>query len=162
MSAVVIDTTNGYWFTAADLPALQVASYYPERTTNESHVIRDFLNAHGADFEQIGFSVRVGQALKPDPTHLIGVQKSTIYSSRKRIDVVGVTNGVVTLVEAKTRIEPSALGQILTYRELWMHDNPGADQPHLAVIGRYSDQDTVNALQAHGVDVYIYEAATVV
>lgn len=156
-----IDTTNGYWFTAADLPKLQVAKYYPERTSKESDVIRDYLNAHGADFEQIGFSVRCGQALKPDPTHLIGVQKSTIYSSRKRIDVVGVFGGQVTLVEAKARIEPSALGQILTYRKLWMQDNPGVGEPRLVLIGRYSDTDTVDACTAHGVNVFIYEAAAI-
>ena len=156
---MTIDTTNGYWFTALDLPALQVQSYYPERTTNESHVIRDYLNAHGAEFDQIGFSVRVGQSLQPDPTHLIGVQKSTIYSSRKRIDVVGVKGDYVTLVEAKARVEPSALGQILTYRLLWLQDNPGARDPKLVIIGRYTDQDTQKSLNAHGVDVYIYEAA---
>lgn len=158
---MTIDTTNGYWFTAADLPKLQVQKYYPERTSKESDVIRDYLNAHGADFEQIGFSVRVGQALKPDPTHLIGVQKSTIYSSRKRIDIVGVFSEQVTLVEAKARIEPSALGQILTYRQLWMQDNPGFGEPRLVLIGRYSDTDTVNALTSHGVNVYIYDTAEV-
>jgi hypothetical protein len=156
---VNIDKTNGYWFTAADLPALKVASYYPERTTNESHVIRDFLNARGADLEHIGFSVRVGQALKPDPTHMVGVQKSTIYSSRKRIDVIGVAGDDVTLIEAKARVEPSALGQILTYRKLWMEDTQAARAPRLIIIGRYSDHDTINSLTAHGVDVLIYEAA---
>jgi hypothetical protein len=147
---------NGYWFTAADLPTLQVASYYPERTTRESGVIRDYLLAHGGEFDRFGFSVRVGQALQPDPTHLIGVQKSTIYSSRKRIDLVGIRLPLHTLVEAKARIEPSALGQILTYDRLYRQDNPSVTATHLVVIGRYTDTDTQRALNAHGVDVFIY------
>lgn len=147
---------NGYWFTSADLPALQVQTFYPERTVRESGVIRDYLAAHGAEFDRIGFSVRVGQALTPDPTHLIGVQKSTIYSSRKRIDVVGVAGTRHTLIEAKQRIEPSALGQILTYEKLYREDNPDVADTRKVVIGRYTDTDTQKALNAHGVDVYIY------
>lgn len=156
----MIDTTNGYWFTAADLPTLHVQAFYPERTSRESGVIRDYLRAHGHEFSQIGFSVRVGQALKPDPTHLIGVQKSTIYSSRKRIDVVGVSPSAVTLIEAKQRIEPSALGQMLTYRQLFLEDNPSVTSARLVAIGRYTDSDTQRALNAHGVDVYIYTEAS--
>jgi hypothetical protein len=151
-------SANGYWFEAADLPQLVVAKYYPERTSNESTVIRDYLNAHGAEFEHIGFSVRVGQSLTPDPTHMIGIQKSTIYSSRKRIDIVGIVGDRHTLIEAKSRVEPSALGQILTYRKLYLEDTPGVRDVRLVVIGRYSDHDTVSSLQAHGVDVYIYES----
>lgn len=151
-----MDFTNGYWFTAVDLPKLQVEIYYPERTARESGVIRDYLLAHGGEFDRFGFSVRVGQALQPDPTHLIGVQKSTIYSSRKRIDLVGVKGDAVTLVEAKQRIEPGALGQMLTYRKLFLEDNPDVHDARMVLIGRYSDTDTVNAATAHGVDVLIY------
>lgn len=151
-----LDIPNGYWFTAADLPTLQVQAYYPERTSRESGVIRDYLLAHGTEFDRFGFSVRVGQALKPDPTHLIGVQKSTIYSSRKRIDLVGIKGTTHTLIEAKQRIEPSALGQILTYRKLYLADNSGVRDTPLIVIGRYTDTDTQSSLNAHGVHVYIY------
>lgn len=151
-----LDVRNGYWFTAADLPRLVVAAYYPERTDQESSVIRDYLNAHGTEFDTLGFSIRVGQALQPDPSHLIGVQRSTIYSTRKRIDFVGIKGDLTTLVEAKQRVQPSALGQILTYRKLYLEEHPDVHNVRLIVIGRYSDDDTVNSLIAHGVDVFIY------
>ena len=154
-----MDIPNGYWFTAADLPTLQVAQFYPERTVRESGVIRDYLVAHGAEFDRFGFSVRVGQALTPDPTHLIGVQKSTIYSSRKRIDLVGIKGEQYTLVEAKQRIEPGAIGQILTYRKLYLEDNPNVHTARMVLIGRYTDRDTMSSANAHGVDVYIYTEA---
>lgn len=153
---LLLDVRNGYWFTAADLPRLVIASYYPERTDSESSVIRDYLNAHGTEFDTLGFSVRVGQALEPDPTHLIGVQRSTIYSTRKRIDFVGIKGDLHTLVEAKQRVQPSALGQILTYRKLYLEEHPDVHNVRMIVIGRYSDNDTVNSLNAHGVDVAIY------
>lgn len=148
---------NGYWFTRDDLPTLQIANYYPERTARESGVLRDFLNAHGDEFERFGFSVRVGASANPDSAHLIGVQKSTLWSNRKRIDLVCQAGTSTTLVEAKMRLEPSAIGQLLTYRLLWMEDNPDAGDPALILIGRYTDGDTVRSAQAHGINVYIYD-----
>jgi hypothetical protein len=152
----LLDVRNGYWFDAVDLPRLVIASYYPERTDGESAVIRDYLNAHGTEFDRLGFSVRVGQALQPDPTHLIGVQRSTIYSTRKRIDFVGIKGELHTLVEAKQRIQASALGQILMYRKLYLEEHPDVHNVRMVVIGRYSDDDTVNSLTAHGVAVLVY------
>lgn len=154
--ASLLDVRNGYWFDAIDLPRLVVASYYPERTDGESAVIRDYLEAHGSEFDKLGFSVRVGQSLKPDPTHLIGVQRSTIYSTRKRIDFVGIQGQLHTLVEAKQRVQPSAIGQILTYRKLYLEEHPEIHNARLIIIGRYSDDDTVNSATAHGIDVLIY------
>lgn len=151
-----LSVPNGYWFTAADLPRLVVERYYPERTDQESAVIRDYLEAHGTEFDTLGFSVRVGQALEPNPTHLIGVQRSTIYSSRKRIDFVGVKGSLHTLAEAKSRIQPSAIGQILTYKKLYLEEHPDVRNVRLVLIGRYSDNDTVNSATAHGIDVLIY------
>lgn len=148
---------NGYWFTRADLPQLQIQTFYPERTGNESAVLRDFLTAHGDEYDRFGFSIRIGQSANPDPSHLIGVQRSTIWSNRKRIDLVCLSGANVTLVEAKMRIEPGALGQILTYRKLWLEDHPESADPRLIVIGRYSDQDTIRSLTAHNVTVYIYD-----
>lgn len=159
MTLTVADVPNGYWFTAADLPTLQTAAYYNEKTANESDVIRDYLLQHGAEYDKFGINVRVGLARTPDPTHLLGVQKSTIYSSRKRIDLVGIKGTVHTLIEAKQKIEPSALGQLLTYRRLYLADNPGVTEAPLIAIGRYTDTDTQESLNAHGVKVILYTEA---
>lgn len=148
---------NGYWFTRDDLPRLQIQAFYPERTARESGVIRDFLTAHGGDYDRFGFSVRVGSTANPDPSHLIGVQRSTLWSNRKRIDLICYAGTAPTLVEAKMRIEPAAIGQLLTYRLLWLEDNPDEHDPRLVLIGRYTDQDTIRSAQAHGIDVLIYD-----
>jgi hypothetical protein len=160
MAVSPLPIVNGYWFTLADLPKLVVQNYYPERTVGESAVIRAYLENHGGEYERFGFSVRVGQSLTPDPSHLIGVQKSMIYSSRKRVDLVGVLGNVHTLIEAKRRIEPGAIGQIQTYRLLYLEDNPDVEVGRLLLIGRYTDGDTQRSANAHGVDVLIYPETT--
>jgi hypothetical protein len=59
-------------------------------------------------------------------------------------------------VEVKERIVADALGQLLMYRQLLLQEAPNADDPRLVAIGRYSDPDTLSALAAQGVDVFIY------
>ena len=151
--------TNGYTFTKNDLATLILMRFYPERTTNESAVIRDFLLAHGAEFDRFDFSVRVGQGATPDPTLTQKQQNAIIRSSRKRIDILAWRGQQPVIVEVKVDITPASLGQIQTYRHLWLEENPNELDPELIVVGRTSDADTVRALQANGITVYTYTAA---
>jgi hypothetical protein len=151
--------TNGYDFSKDDLATLLLRRFYPERTDRESTVIRDFLFAHGAEFDRFSFSVRVGQGTTPDPATLPAVQKNTLFSTRKRIDMLAWRGTQPVIIEVKDNITPASLGQILTYRHLWLEENPGAPEPELVVIGRTTDNDTVRALNAAGVTVYVYQAA---
>lgn len=151
--------TTGYDFTSDDLTTLLLRRFYPERTDRESTVIRDWLLAHGADYDRFSFSVRVGQGQTPDPSHLDSVQQSTVFSTRKRIDILAWQGSLPTIVEVKERVTPASLGQILTYRHLFLEEHPDAPDPRLVIIGRYSDPDTLQSLSAHGIDVFLYETA---
>ena len=151
---------SGYDFTAADFPQLLIAKFYPERTDKESAVIRDYLLAHLAEFDRVSFSVRVGRGQTPNPDHLPGVQKSTVFSSQKRIDVVAFQGPTPFLIEAKSRVTHAVLGQLLTDRQLWMEDYPDSAAPQLVAIGRSSDEDTLRVLQDHGITVYLYATAS--
>jgi hypothetical protein len=147
----------GYEFTRDDLPKLIDLGYYPEQPQPESRVIRDFLIARGADYDRFIFSARVGEAIPPDPDHLPGVQKSTVFSSMKRIDLIAWQGPEPTIIEAKIRVSTDALGKALMYRELFLRENPDATAPRLVVIGRFGDPDVLASLSTQGVDVYLYE-----
>lgn len=148
-----------YRFQSGDLAELLLRRFYPERTDRESGVLRAFLLTHGHEYDRFSFSVRIGQGIAADPDHLPGVQRSTVFSSQKRIDMLAWQGNSPTIVEVKERVTPASLGQILTYRHLLMQEIPDAPEPSLVIIGRYSDPDTIASLNAHGVTVYTYEAA---
>jgi hypothetical protein len=150
---------NGYQFGSSDLALLLIRRAYPELTDRESPIIRAFLENHGAEYDRYEFSVRVGQGATPDPSHLPGVQAATVRNTRKRIDIILWRGGNPTIVEAKERITPAVLGQLLTYKHLLMEDRPDMREPVLATIGRYCDDDTRRVLTAAGVDVYEYPAS---
>jgi hypothetical protein len=146
-------------YTVDDLNALLIRKWFPERTPRESTIIRDFLVAHGHEFDKFYFSVRVGQGLSPDPAHEPGVQWNTTYSTRKRVDLLLFQGTRATIGEVKERISPAVLGQLRTYRQLYLEDHPGAEEPRLIAVGRVSDDDTLRVLAAEGIDVYLYASA---
>jgi hypothetical protein len=150
---------NGYHFGRDDFARVLLMKFYPERTDGESAVIRDFLLDHIDEYDAVDFSVRVGEGIAPDPTHLPGVQRQTVLNSKKRIDVLAWRGPQPVIVEVKQRVTPASLGQILTYRTLWLEENPDGLDPELIVVGRTSDPDTIRSLTAHGVTVYIYDPA---
>jgi len=149
--------STGYDFDQTAMFEQLVRMQFPERNHFESAIIVDFLKARGREYDRYSISVRVGQGLTPDPTHLPAVQLNTIRGTQKRIDMMAWQGLQAFIFEVKLRLQPYALGQLLTYRHLWMEENPDALEPRLAVIARIGDPDTERALEQHGVDVYLYE-----
>jgi hypothetical protein len=150
----------GYDYAAPDFAELLLRKFYPEKTDRESGVMRDFLVEHLAEFDRVSFNVRVGDGVTPNPDHLPGVQRSTAFSSKKKIDILAWQGSTPTIIEVKERVTPAALGQVLTYRQLFQKEHPDASEPRLVVVGRYSDEETLATLAVHGVDVYLYEPQT--
>jgi hypothetical protein len=153
------DAVDAYVYQRDALALLLTRSWFPERTSRESTIILDFLKARGEQYDKYEFSVRVGTGIAPDPSHLPGVQFSTVYSSRKRIDMIVWQGEQPTIIEVKERISPAVLGQLITYRHLLLEDRPGIAEPKLAALGRYFDDDTIRVLNTHGVEVYVYDKA---
>lgn len=147
---------DGYQFDRDALALLLTRTYFPERDKYESELIRDWLTARGAAYTRYAFSVRVGQGQAPNPEHLEGVQRNTRFSTMKRIDVLAWQGEQPTIFEVKLRVGPGTLGQLQTYRLLFLEKYPDALPPFLAAIGRSSDPDTARVLQAHGVTLYLY------
>jgi len=151
--------SSGYDYDRATLMELFLKMQFPERNLRESAIIRDFLIAHIAEYESFSFSVHVGQGLTADPAHLPGVQRNTIFSTQKRIDMIAWQGRQPFIFEVKERLNVYVLGQLRTYAHLWMEENPDAPEPRFAAIARYGDADIERVLEANGVDVYLYEPA---
>lgn len=150
-----------YAFGPDDFATLLIRSWYPERTDGESLVIRAFLLAHLREFDRLIFGKRVGHGEPPDPTHLPAIQQQTVLNTQKRIDILAWRGTQPVIIEVKQRVTPAALGQILTYRHHFLEESPDAPEPELVVVGRESDADTLAALAAHGITVYLYPDAVV-
>ena len=150
---------QGYDFDATQFPALLTARFYPERTDRESAILRDYLLQHLREFDRVSFSVRLGEGHTPDPSLPAPIQKQQKFVTQRRVDLLAWRGSQPVLVEAKYLVAPSALGQILAYRQLLQQELPDAPEPDLVVIGRASDSETIAILNSHGVTVYLYPEA---
>lgn len=148
---------NGYLFTPEQYPQLLAREFFPEKTKTESTVYRDYLQAHIHEFDYVILQVRLGVGMTPDPSHLEGIQQQAIRNSLKIIDILGWKGLQPTIIEVKKRVTVAALGQVRGYRQLFMEANPEALEPHLKIVGRYSDIDTLRILAVEGIEVYLYE-----
>jgi hypothetical protein len=151
---------NGYLFTAPDFPRLLEMVRYPEQTAKQTEVLRAYFQHHLFEFDRVIFEFRVGAGMTPDPTLLPSVQQNAVFLTRPRIDVLAWMGSQPTIIESKDRVTPSSLGQVLTYRLHLTKEFPDALEPKLLVIGRFSDPDTIEPLNAAGVTVYLYPEAT--
>lgn len=150
---------QGYDYTREELPMLFRVGFLPEIPKPEAAVIFDFLAAHADEYDRFSFSVRLGTPIAPDPTHLPGVQKSTVFSSMKRLDCIAWQGDYATIIEAKLRVNTDAIGKSLMYRQLYLEENTHAPEPRMLVVGREVDADVARTHSAQGIDIYLYEAS---
>jgi len=141
-----------------NLEALLARETFPGQAPAENGIIHDWLVARGAEYDGIEFSVHVGQGQQPNLEHLPAIQAMTRFVTQKRVDAVARRGNTFALVEVKERINPGVLGQLRTYRQLYLEDHPDVDEVALLAIGRRSDPDTLRVLSAEGVDVLLYES----
>lgn len=152
--------STGYDYTRASLMEQLTKLSFPEHSPKSNALIADWLFRHLGEYDRYSFNVRVGQGIAPDPTHDKGVQTSTAFSSKKKIDILAWQGDQPFIFEVKLLLIPAALGQLQTYQHLWMEENPNAKVPYLGAIARTSDADTNRVLQAHGVTIYLIPATT--
>jgi hypothetical protein len=142
-----------------NLDVLRLQIQFPGMPRPESDVFRFWLELHGAEYDQIEFNVRLGTGVDPGPIVDDATRAMAIGLTQKRADVVATRDGQPTIIEVKVRIGLGTIGQLLGYQTLWMRDRPESPTPALLAIARRTDDDTLDALRAHGIDVALYEEA---
>lgn len=149
---------DGYDFRPDQFSEVLLRKFFPEKTDHESILLRQFLEARGVDFPtKWSASVRIGEAIVPNPEHLEGVQRNTARSSRRRIDFVGWDGQQATLVELKTFVGHQVMGQLLSDAVLWMKEFPDGPEPRLVAVGRRSTPEDEEIVSGHGITIYLYD-----
>ena len=120
----------------AEVPVYQVALEYPRRQLGkiEEIVIDAFLSEFGGSYDRIGFNVPVWM----DPPENRGVlttrKRSLSVPEPYRIDIVAGFGSEVELIEVKEAGNMTAIGQLLTYRMLFLRNFWGFTKLHLHLV----------------------------
>ena len=119
-----------------EIPVYQASFEYPRLQLGkiEEIVVDAFLDEFGASYDRIGFNVPVWM----DPPENRGVlttrKRSLAVPEPYRIDIVAGFGSEVELIEVKETGNMTAIGQLLTYRMLYLRNFWGFSKLHLRLV----------------------------
>ncbi len=135
------------------LAALLALNTYPHLRSVESAIVREWIRAHGAEYEEIAFDVLLGQGVELGPGFDETTRQQATLLFQKRADLIASRAGLVNIVEVKRRIDFGPMGQLIGYATLYRAEFPDTRELRLTAIGWDALQDAQLVLNAHGIDV---------
>lgn len=123
----------------------------PHMLTDDLPVWNDFRKRFEKDFKtfyyDVALSIREPPATAITPS-LVALWKKTWG---KRIDVIGIKDNEVWIIEVTTGAYLRTIGQILTYYQLWKVDPPLKAPFTPYIVCRYIDEDVAFTCEQYGI-----------
>lgn len=114
-----------------------------------------FLDSYAILFERFFYNVLVGEfAIEVDRP--LTLQETLERSSlSKKIDALGETSDNVWIIEVASRPGLRSIGQLLTYRALWLED-PKILKPEITVlVTDILDRDLISSASVNGIETVL-------
>lgn len=115
--------------------------YFPGLMPVEADIWRAWLTSHELEYDRFAYNYRIGpgvdavpESLADDPELQAKLAKQFYEATQHRIDVVGYKGPAVTIFEVEGRGGSVALGQLLTYGELWKQYEPVRGPLYLRLV----------------------------
>ncbi len=122
----------------------------------QAAVTRKWLTENAARFDRIDFEVRLGEGTPPLSTMSDVERADHKRQTQMRADFIAWDRDYPVIGEVKKRLDTNAIGQLLTYRLLFLNEHPGVPEPGMVAVGERADPDVVTAANAHGIDIEVY------
>jgi hypothetical protein len=92
---------------------------YPGMQVREILIWKNWLYQNSTRFDRYEYNVRLGDGVDPGPSYPDSSRRMWIANSMKRVDVVAVRGGHVTIIEVEENPGMTAFGQLAGYQTLW-------------------------------------------
>ena len=138
-----------------DLILRQIA--YPGDTPPESNLLRAYLAPRLTMFDRIEFDVRLGEGATPPPGWEQKHQDQFRRGTMLRADCICYEGENAVIVEVKKRGTAGAMGQLLSYRSLYMAAHPQRPEPTMVLVCESVTDELVDVMNAHWISVYVLE-----
>mgnify|MGYP001564971754 CR=1 FL=1 len=119
---------------------------YPHLLPVDVGLWEKFIHQYPGYFSQVAYDVHVGEGIIiPDgyDESLRGMAKTL---TQKRIDVVGMAGGIAWIVEVKSYAGVTAVGQVMTYRQLLSQDHPNLTNIGMMILTDVFQPDMVGIM----------------
>lgn len=121
---------------------------------NEVRLWERFLQLYGDWFKNYRYDVRVGEGVDPGPGYEEEWRRLARLLTQKRIDVVAEKDGEVWIFEVKPDAGLGAIGQVLSYKVLYMKEHKDVHKVQLAIVTTRVDDDIREVCKEYGITVF--------
>lgn len=128
---------------------------YPHMIKQEVIIWKKFLKLYGYNFTKYRYDVHVGHGIGRIPGYTTILQDMAVRLTQKRIDVVAVRGGETYIIEIKERASMAAIGQVLTYRELYEQRYGLGRISGLVIAAESVDPDIKKVIEKFGIKIFV-------
>lgn len=128
---------------------------YPHMIGDDTEVWNRFIIKFPTYFDTVDYDIHVGTGVDTSPIPDKTDQNYWSQLTKKRIDVIGYKNSLVTIVEVKKRATLFTLGQVLGYRFLYLREHEELKGVLTLILCSKVDQDDFAVLSNYHINVIV-------
>ena len=126
---------------------------YTHMLPEDNKTWTQFLRSGEIVFETVWYDVHVGRQMSVplgSPQYMINVVAGI---SRKRIDVIGMTDVALYIIEVKPHANMESVGQVVTYKRLFVKEFDFTHEIRTLIVSKTCDADILETAERLGVEV---------
>lgn len=128
---------------------------YPHMMKQEIITWKKFLKIYGHSFAKYRYDVHVGKGVGRIPGFTTVLQDMAVRLTQKRIDVVAARGAETYIIEIKDRASMAAIGQLLTYRELYERRYGIGRISGLIIVAESVDPDIKGVIEKFNIRLFV-------
>ena len=128
---------------------------YKHLRPSEIEIFERFLEVNPLEEAIFDFDVHLGSGVPSQPHWPGWLVEMAKTLTQRRVDVVAYQPDKTWILEIKVRSGPSAIGQLLLYRQLFMEKFNPPELPLLGVIARRDSHDMVSAYFSNDITLFL-------
>lgn len=133
-------------------PFVQVAKY-PHMKPEDVLVWDRFVAMHPGRFDTVDYDIALGVGAPTRPEDPENIQSMHTILSQKKVDVVAYKGYTTYVIEVKPIANARALGQILTYLQLYKQDHPLEPNIIPMIVCGEVEREMEGVFDTHGIVV---------
>jgi len=133
----------------------EVLHKYPHLIGEDIHVWNKFVLKFPDRFDTVDYDLKVGKGANTESLSQPKDKKTWSDLTKKRIDVIGYKDSIITIVEVKARVGLFTLGQILGYKFLYLLEYPELTSIRTLIVCSSISQDDSSVLEYYGIDFIV-------
>lgn len=125
----------------------------PHMSAGDYNIWQRYHALYWQQFQGFYYDVAVGKGAIVPPDTPENMARAWTRLTQKRIDVIGIRNTAIWIIEVRDSAGSSALGAILTYLHLLRDDNPFSLPLAGAILTDHADPDFKSVIADYGIQL---------